>query len=314
MSRNTKLFLALGLLALCGCARKNLASRVEQPQSANIPLRESWNYNPSIERGLEILVSCPSGEKLARRLPSAGGTSIAYSDIKGPWSKYDPETDRVLIPEYTRGLDFTAGMEAAFGMALRQSYNDLGLEDFSVELFQMASIKRVEAALELGIPFRESQKTPAGRQLLDEACVLLYDGQRTLLEELERRALVANPEYGFPYEKMEGIIAWLHKADSPGEETFEKVMYRWDQERARRGVITLAKANSNALRLASLTPEEQQFMQRDKSFSLTRKVGEARRKYSAALSDNRVWTKKNAALLEQRAAEMIFCNFRIRAN
>jgi len=314
VNTRTRLFLALGLVALCACARKNLAARVEQASRANIPLHESWNYNPSIERGLEILISCPAGERLALKLPARGGTALAYSEINGPWPKYDPETDRVLLPEYSRGLDYTVGMEAAFGMALRQSYQDLGLEDFSIELLQMAALKRVETALELGIPFEESQKTPAGRQLLDEACVYVYDGQKTLLQELERKTLIANPEYGFPYERMEAIFGWLKKADNPGEDTFEKVMYQWDLERAHRGVIPLAKANANAMRLSSMTPEEQQFMQRDKSFSLTRKVGAARGKYSSALSENRSWAKKNAALLKERAAEMIFCNFRIRAS
>ncbi|NLO91221.1 MAG: hypothetical protein GX410_04430 [Elusimicrobia bacterium] len=302
--------LAAVLAIAAGCASAPQQRQAPQEQT---PIWETWDYHPSIERGLEIIINSEKGLSLARQMKTPDGGEMIYGPLTGPWPRYYPSRDRIVLPEYTRDLDYSTGMSAAFGIALRKSYERLGLDDMTVEAVQLAALDRVETALELGIPLGEADKTQAGKELVREICAYIFDGEEAFLSDISRSAQLRDPEYGFPYETLDSVTFWLTKAEkNTGERAFVEAMTERDQDRARRGVITQEEANANALRLTSDSMDNLQKYQRELSFSTSRRINQARRNYELALREHGLWAQKNSALMKTWAEKMPVCDYMTR--
>ncbi len=265
-------------------------------------------FLPSMERALELLSETDEGKKLADFI-NENPIPVVYARLNGPWPKYDPAANQIYIPEAVKENDVIVALNMARAIDTYRSCKKLELSEITAEIEQMAALREMELAVELGLNDNEGTDTLSGRMILEELCSFMVEGRDRMLEKAKRNAMSYNPEYGRPYKSIEQSEKWLRQVKAAVEKgNLHQLLQKRDRDRVRRGEITVAEADQNAL---AVTSADSRVLYRQYNESYLREMETLRqiqRLYDKRMSDDDTWRKRNAKAISAQLARTSYCS------
>lgn len=264
-------------------------------------------FEPSIERGLELLGKTRDGKELLAFMEK-NPVDIRYAPLNGPWPRYEPYDQVILIPDTARLNDKVISILAGRGLTIHKIFADTRITDMLVEVEEVAALSQSRFALEMGVDQEAFRKSAAGRGILREVCAYLVEGQAKLLEYSRRQALGVNESYGRPYDTIAQAKRWLAKTnDGVTEGNLAQVIEKRNTDRVRRKMITQAEANRQNAKARALDASSALRMQREYFFTAERTLNDMQHLKDRSVNDDLIWRRANEDLLLRNVNGLTEC-------
>jgi len=298
------LFFALGALPLGfgGCASEPVKPAV------------SVYFAPSMERAIEILNETADGRELSDYL-HAHPIPITYAQLPAPWPQYDPQVKQLFLPKELKDNDYLVALALMRGIETYRLCETLRLDEIMLEVDQIAAIREMQMIIELGLENKEGENSASGRQMLDEACSYMIGGPRALAEKVKSDALSPlRPDYGRYYRPASVKLSWLRQIKTALDaNTLPQVMQKFDRDRVRRGEITMADADKNAMEFRSMDLRQMYRKYDDLYLHGTKSLDNLEKEYEKRLAAAADWHDKYRKAVARQLARTTYCNTFIKA-
>jgi|GEM_PF-2272966 len=309
MKRMLTAFLASALLSACASSGPSDApgKQIRKMLKADQAGQDEQYFEPSIERGMELLGKTPDGRKLLAFMEKQP-VDIRYAPLNGPWPRYVPSEKVILIPDSARHNDKVVGILVGRGLTEHKVFAETSISDMLSEVTEVSALAQARFALELGVDQDAFRKSAPGRGILREVCAYLVEGQAKIIEYSRRQALGVNESYGRPYDTVAQAKHWLAKTnEGVTEGNLAQVIEKRNAERVRRKMMTQAEAYRQNARVRALDASSALRMQREYFFTVERTLNDMQALKDRSVNDDLIWRRDNENLLLKNVNDLTEC-------
>jgi hypothetical protein len=211
---------------------------------------------PSIERAFDIISGTELGKPLMKFLYK-NPVLFEYSNAAGLCHKFNLEKGLILLPVEMRGSDLVLAMAIARAAYMYRLYTLTGLEELISEEEELGALFQARLGVEIALMNVDFEKAPGTADLKHDFCTYIMDNSEMAMAQARKRALSADPDCQRPLDTMGGQKIWLNRMrQAINNDTFHQLLYERDQQRVRRGVMSMSDAMKKDARIRAMPAYE----------------------------------------------------------
>ena len=291
MKKNAFIFACACSLAACAASRPEVRLTSE----------------PSIERAFDVLARTRQGGQLLKFLYK-NPVRFEYSNSAGNCHKFSLNKGLIFLPLEMKGSDHVLALALARAAHVYRLYALTGLDELISEEEELAALFQAHLALDMNLAGGEFEKAENAAKMKKDFCTYIMNPSRYTMAQARKEALGFDPDCQRPLETLTAQQTWLGKIrQAMNEDNFPQLLSERDQQRVRKGMMTMSEAMKNDARVRAMPSYETYRFQRTfyddqrDIFSSFEKI------YKREVAEDEAWRRAHKEEIDRARAEFSDC-------